>query len=95
MAERLVGPDRDVADICLLTWDTDKGESRLKKISSRLPIRISSYGLAFGNEVADSRDWLYVRTPDIVPEVTGYSIWRQHSLDPGPLPGAFGPATHN
>jgi len=60
-----------------LAWDTDKGDSSLKKISSWLPIRISSYGLAFGNEVADSTSWLYVRAPDIVPEVTGYSIWRR------------------
>ena len=56
-------------------WDTDKGDSRLKKISHWLPLTVSGYSLAFGNETADSTR-LYLKPTDLVPEVTGYSIWR-------------------
>ena len=57
-------------------WDTDKGDSRVKKISHWLPIMIPSYVLSFGNETADSTNWLYVKPTDFVPEVSGYSVWR-------------------
>ncbi|MDA1316371.1 MAG: hypothetical protein O2968_23905, partial [Acidobacteria bacterium] len=57
-------------------WETDKGLASLEKISSWLPVVIPRYNLAFGNEVADSTNWLYVKPTDLVAEVSGYSIWR-------------------
>ena len=59
-----------------LAWETDKGLASLEKISSWLPVVIPRHSLAFGNEVADSTNWFYVKPTDLVAEVSGYSIWR-------------------
>jgi len=57
-------------------WETDKGLASLEKVSSWLPVVIPRHSLAFGNEVADSTNWFYVKPTDLVAEVSGYSIWR-------------------
>ena len=59
-----------------LVWETKKGQVSLKKISHWLPLVVPGHVLAFGNEVADSTNLLYVKPTDLVPEVSGYSIWR-------------------
>lgn len=59
-----------------LAWETNKGLASLEKISSWLPVVIPRHSLAFGNEVADSTNWFYVKPTDLVAEASGYSVWR-------------------